>query len=654
MENIYPSAEELLKKEFLDKYKDKQPDWGFGGLGYVIYKRTYARKVDGQDRTEEWHETVARCLRGAQKIGAKYTREEAETLYDKVFNLKCSFSGRGLWQLGTPLSEKIADANLNCWVTKVASVDDFEFIFMESMLGGGVGCNISKEYTQEIPRIKNGVRCRLKNTKDADFIVPDSKEGWVELWRKLLNAYIHTGKSFTYSTVCIRSSGEPLKTFGGIAPGPKPLIDGAEELTKILERREGKKLRTQDVADIICVGGEIVKSGGIRRTALILLGDVDDAAYLTLKRWDLGGIPNYRSNSNNSVICNNFAHLPEKFWEGYNGNGEAYGMVNLKTSRKFGRIGETEIGGFELRDDGVIGLNPCAEATLADKESCNLAELFMNRIESKEEMLLCSKLLYKTQKAIAAHNYLFDETNKIVHKNMRLGLGVTGVCQRLDAIKDWCDYTYTELRKYDKEWSKKNNLPESIRLTVVKPSGSLSLLPGATPGVHPGFAKHFKRRVRFSTNDPLVEKLRDAGYYIEPEFGYDGKPNHDISIVSFPCKFEDSALVSNDTTAIKQLELVKTLQSSWADQAVSVTCYYKPEEIPEIKKWLAENYNSSVKSVSFLLRNDHGFTQAPLEEISKEDYEAQIKEIDKVDLRSDKSSDIVDIAGCETGACPIR
>ncbi len=269
-------------------------------------------------------------------------------------------------------------------------------------------------------------------------------------------------------------------------------------------------------------------------------------------------------------------------------------------------------------------------------------------------MLDCSILLYKTQKAIAAHNYLFEETNKIVHKNMRLGLGVTGVCQKLADVKEWSDYVYKNLRKFDKEWSKKNNWPESIRLTVVKPSGSLSLLPGSTPGVHPGFSRFFTRRVRFSTNDSLVEKLREAGYDIEPEIRFDGTLNHDISVISFPCKFDDNTLISSQTTAIKQLELVKALQTHWADQAVSVTCYYKLEEIPEIKKWLTENYNSSVKSVSFLLHNEHGFKQAVLEDITEEDYKEQISKLKSISLKNDSTDEMVDISGCESGACPIR
>ncbi len=674
-----PEHEKILSEEFLSAYKGKQPKWGFGELGYVVFKRTYARIVDPVTRklltpseiadyqvqkkqtdTEEWNETVARCIRGAQKIGAQYTREEAERLYDHMFNLRCSFSGRGLWQLGTATVDKIGmDSLLNCWATKTSEISDFGFVFIESMLGGGVGNVMTKEYSQELPRVKRGVRCVLKDTKDADFIVPDSKEGWNGLWLKILESYLITGKGFSYSTVCIRSSGEPIKTFGGIAPGPRPLKDGAAELCKILETREGKKLRTQDVADIICVGGQVVKSGGVRRTALILQGDVDDTAFINLKRWDLGGIPNYRANSNNSIMTDRFADLSEKFWDCYNGEGEKVGLINLKNCKRFGRLNERlfKYQGFEydLYDDSIIGVNPCAEATLADKECCNLAELFLNNIKTKEQMLDCAKLLYKSQKAIAAGRYLFEETNRIVHKNMRLGLGVTGVCQKLDQYEEWCDYVYTNLRLFDKDYSAENGWNISVRLSVVKPSGTLSLLGGSTPGGHPGFAEYHVRTVRFSHNDPLLPRLKKAGYKMEPEIRFDGTENHDITVVYFPCKFEGDVLYSKDCPAIRQLGIVKKLQSCWADQSVSVTVYYKKQELPEIKNWLKDNYDECIKTVSFLEHSDHGFRQAPLQQITKEEYDKLFKHVKPLDSTGDvTSNELVNFGECESGACPIR
>lgn len=650
--NLDNCCSDILTKDFLKKYSNKKVPWGFGDLSYIVYKRTYSRiKENGEQ--EEWQETIARTINGAQKIGANYSQKEAEKLYDYMFNLKCSFGGRMLWQLGTPLTETISDSLLNCWVTKVSNVEDFHFIFMESMLGGGVGCNISKEYTQELPRVKRGIKCTMKNTKDADFIVPDSKEGWGYIWRKILRSYLTTGESFSYSNVCIRPAGEPLKTFGGIAPGPKPLMDGLLELCRILERREGKKLRTEDVADIICCGGQIVKSGGIRRTALILLGDIDDIAFLNLKRWDLDiTLPSYRSNSNNSLICNNYNHILDRYWDGFAGNGEAYGLFNLKNSQRFGRIGETKIGSFDLYDDEIIGCNPCAEAMLADKEPCNLVELMINNIKSKEEMFDCAVLLYKGQKAIAARNYTFKETNDVVHRKMRLGMGVTGICQNPE-YKEWCDYTYKNLREFDKKYSKENGWPQSIRLTVVKPSGTLSLLSGSSPGANAGYSPYHFRTVRFSSMDKLIPLLRDAGYKIEPERKLDKSLNHDISVVYFPCKFSEDTICEDKSDVINQLDRIKSLQECWADQAVSNTNYYKEGDLPRIKEWLLNNYNNNVKTVSFLLHSGHGFDQAVLIPCNKEEYNNYSKSLKPLQVISN-STDIIDGLECQNGACPIR
>ena len=651
-----PLHNELLTPEFLDQYKNRNPKWGFDGLGYIVYKRTYSRTKD-DGTTEEWWETVARCVAGAQKIGAQYTRDEAERLYDHIFNLRCSFSGRGLWQLGTKTVDLVGmDSLLNCWLTKTSEPSDYAFIFMESMLGGGVGAVTTREFTQELPRVKRNVTVRLRDTNDADYIVPDSKEGWMELWRKIIEAYLITGKSFTFSTVCIRPEGQPIKTFGGVAPGPRPLREGAIELCKILESRAGKKLRTPDVADIICCGGEVVKSGGVRRTALILQGDVDDISFINLKRWDLGNIPHYRGNSNNSIMTKHFDYVPDKFWDGYNGNGEPCGLINLRNCRRYGRLGELELDGFNFYDESIIGVNPCAEATLADKECCNLAELFINNLESPEQMLDCAILLYKAQKAIAAGRYLHEETNHIVHKNMRIGLGVTGICQKLGVYKEWCDYVYRNLRQYDNKYSKQNGWNTSIRLTVVKPSGTLSLLAGATPGGHPGYSRYFMRTVRFTYNDPLIPLLKKSGYRLEPEIRLDGTQNHKIVVAYFPCRFEDHALVAEDCGAVRQLELLKCLQTCWADQAVSVTVYYKKEELEDIKAWLKENYDNCVKTVSFCLHQDHGFQQAPYNPISEEEYNKESKSIKPLDGLSEllSSEEEVSFDECSTGTCPIK
>ncbi|MCX8009482.1 MAG: hypothetical protein N3A54_07385, partial [Patescibacteria group bacterium] len=320
-----------------------------------------------------------------------------------------------------------------------------------------------------------------------------------------------------------------------------------------MKTREGKKLRSIDVLDICNIIGSVVVAGNVRRTAQIALGDPDDYLYLRAKRWDLGNIPNWRAMSNNTIYIDDFTYIQDSVWEGYVGNGEPYGFFNLPLSQKYGRIGE-EI------NDSCEGLNPCGEITLSNYECCNLSELYLPNISSKEEMLDIAKLLYKTQKAIAAMKYIHKETEEIVHKNMRLGLSVTGICQALDKV-DWCDYVYRELRKFDKEWSKQRGWNKSIKLTTIKPSGTLSLLAGVTPGVHPGYSEFFIRRVRMSSDDPLVKYCKDKGFKVEYVRNFDGTEDRKTVVVEFPCKYPENTIVAKKMSAVQQLELVKKMQT---------------------------------------------------------------------------------------------
>jgi ribonucleotide reductase alpha subunit len=654
----------LLSPEFLSKYKNKQPNWGFNGLGYIVYKRTYARlKEDGT--TEEWNETVERCINGAQKIGAQYTPEEAERIYDYVFNLKCNFAGRMLWQLGTSTVDRFgANSLLNCWATAMREPKAFLFLFENLMLGGGVGYSIRREDVHELPKIKKGVTVIHEATKDADYIVPDKREGWVNLLSKVLDAFYVTGKSFSYSTILIRGYGEAIKGFGGKASGPQILIDGIDKITKIFQAREGKKLRSIDVLDICNIIGSIVVAGNVRRSAEIALGDPDDILYLRAKNWGSGNVPNWRAMSNNTIYADSYDHVLEEIWKnGYEinkdtgyANGEPYGFFNLPLSQKFGRIKDGLISEnfmYPTDTDNCEMTNPCAEISLSNYECCNLSELYLNNITSKEELIDCAQLLYKTQKAIASLPFIHEETNRIVHKNMRLGLGVTGVCQSLDKL-DWLDDCYISLRKFDKEWSAKRGWSESIKLTTVKPSGTLSLLGGATPGVHPAFSQYYMRTVRMSSSDALVQICKDMGYHVEFLINFDGTENRDTVVVYFPCKTPEGSILTKDMDVIKQLDMVKKLQTIWSDNAVSVTAYYKPEELDALKIWLKDNYEHNIKSVSFLLFKDHGFKQAPYQEIDEATYLAASAKVKPLTSISTGNTEMLDMSECAGGACPIR
>jgi ribonucleotide reductase alpha subunit len=633
----------ILSEKFLKPYKTAKPPFGFNGLGHVVYRRTYSRfKEDGQ--LEDWWETLQRCVEGAQKIGAEYTVEEAEKLYNHLFNLRCSFAGRSLWQFGAPTLDKLGAASLlNCWFVPITKPYDFCFLFDNLMLGGGCGFSIRRQDVHELPRVKRGVSITHQKCSDADFIVPDSREGWVRLLRRVLRSYFETGTSFNYSTILVRPRGERIAGFGGIASGPINLIEGVESICKVLRAREGKKLRSIDALDICNIIGSIVVSGNVRRSAEVALFDPDDVLLLRAKRWDLGDVPNFRAMSNNSLYADSYDHIMDHVWQTYEGNGEALGLFNLPLAQSQGRLGEE-------RDDNCEGANPCMEVPLAPYECCNLAELFLNNIESPEQLYECARLLYKTQKAIAAAPYHHPETNRVVHRNMRLGLGATGICQVSKKL-EWLDKCYRDLRKFDREWSKKRGWPESIKLTTIKPSGTLSLLAGSTPGCHPAYSQYYLRRVRLSSSDSLIPCLREAGYNVTFQENQDGSVNRDTLVVEFPCEAGEGAKLASDMTAVDQLELVKKLQTIWADNAVSVTIYYEHSELDAIRAWLKEHYASSIKSVSFLLKQGHNFKQAPYEAIDKTTYDMLMQKIKPI--KNISQGELIE-EECAGGKCPVR
>jgi adenosylcobalamin-dependent ribonucleoside-triphosphate reductase len=621
----------------------------WGEVGYPVFKRTYARAVE--NRTEEWPETVERVVKACnEQLGCGFSDVEKDELRHIMMSLKGTVAGRFLWQLGTETVDRLGLPSLqNCaFVVVDKPVRPFTWAFEMLMLGSGVGFNIQRENVGELPNPLPNVTITRMDKNDADFIVPDSREGWVELLRRVLEASFVTGKGFTFATHLIRSKGSPIKGFGGTASGPEDLVWGMMEINKLLNAKEGAALTPVDCLDIMNIIGRIVVAGNVRRSAQIAIGDPDDVEYLSAKRWDLGNIPNWRAMSNNSVVCGNINNLHESFWDGYNGNGEPYGIINLDATRRMGRTGETQ-----YPDPEVRGFNPCAEQGLANFETCCLAEIYLPNIESYEELKKVARYLYRINKHSLAIKCAVKETEHIVHRNMRMGIGVTGYLQATEEQRTWLDLCYVYLREYDNEYSKLAGFPRSIKLTTVKPSGTLSLLAGVTPGAHPAYSQFYIRRIRMASGSPLVRAAKDSGYPVEFVRNFDGTEDHGTEVVSFPCKFPQGTTLAKDMTAIDQLEVIKRLQREWSDNAVSVTIYYRLHELEGIKQWLRENLHV-VKSVSFLLHNEHGFDQAPLEEITEEKYlemSSMVKPLVSID---GIGFDDVDIADCDTGACPVR
>ena len=634
----------MTKKTYLPS------DVNWGEVGYVTFKRTYARPTT-KGHTEEWEDTVNRVIESANKqLGVGFTEQEQEEFKSIMMNLKGTVAGRFLWQMGTKTVDRLGLPSLqNCaFVVVDQPIRPFTWAFEMLMLGSGVGFNIQKENVYQLPKVLKKVKVERKDENDADFIVPDSREGWVELLRRVLEASFITGEGFTYACHLIRHKGAAIKGFGGTASGPDDLVWGMQEINKILNARSGKKIQPVDALDLMNIIGRIVVAGNVRRSAQIALGDHDDIEYLRAKRWDLGGIPNWRAMSNNSVICNDISLLPDEFWEGYNGNGEPYGLINLDAARRMGRTGEDQ-----YPDPDVQGFNPCAEQSLANYETCCLAEVYLPNINSYEELKTVVRYLYRVNKHSLAIKCALKETEDIVHKNMRMGIGVTGYLQATEEQRSWLSDCYTYIRAYDKEYSELTGFPTSIKITTVKPSGTLSLLAGVTSGAHPAYSQYYIRRIRMASDSNLVEVCRANGYHVEYVRNFDGTEDHGTVVVSFPCSFPDGTRLADEMSAVDQLEVIKRLQTEWSDNAVSVTIYYRKEELDEIKEWLSNNY-FNVKSVSFLLHNEHGFDQAPLEEITKEKYEEMKANTTPITTVGQINFDDIDIAECEGGACPIR
>ena len=333
----------------------------WSSVGYLTYKRTYSRRIEGTDRTEEFPETVKRVIDACRnQLKCGFTIAEEDRLTDYLLGLKGSVAGRFLWQLGTETVSRFGLASLqNCAFTVVDHpIRPFCWAMDMLALGSGVGYNIQREHVNKLPSVRPWFKPPTRvDHGGADFIIPDSREGWVRFLGKTLKAAFLSDSpekgTFTYSTQVIRGKGTPIKGFGGVASGPEELCWGVNEIAKLLVGRIGKRVRPIDALDIMNIIGYIIVAGNVRRSAQIAIGDPDDIEYLLSKRWDLGHIPKWRAMSNNSVVCHDINDLHEYFWDGYSGRGEPFGLINLKLSRDIGRLGETK-----YKDPEVMGYNP--------------------------------------------------------------------------------------------------------------------------------------------------------------------------------------------------------------------------------------------------------------------------------------------------------
>ncbi len=638
-----------LKKEFVEKYKDIKPLFGFNGLGELVYLRTYSRlKEDGKN--ESWYETIERVVNGSYSIQKNHilkynlgwdedkAHESAEEMYDRMFYMKFLPSGRSLWAMGTPvITEKKLFAALNaCSFVSTEHIDTeftkpFEYMMDMEMLGVGVGFDTKGANKLIIKEPTNLRDYWIIVPKFYNFIIEDSREGWTQSLKVLLEAFF-LGKEmpiFNYSQ--LRPEGAPIKTFGGKSAGPQPLIDLHKAIIEKLTPCIGKPISITNIVDIMNLIGVCVVAGNIRKSAQIVFGE-PSKEYLKLKdyHWNALDYKYYGSNadrasygwtSNNTIIANIGMDYTEVAKQTAL-NGEP-GYFWLDNAKAFSRINNIQ----DHKDFRATGGNPCLEQTLESYEMCCLVETFPTRHIDINDFCKTLKYAYLFAKTVTLGHCHWAETNRVQLRNRRIGTSVSGIAQFLEThsineLKQWLTIGYNTIKMYDDTYSEWLAIPKSIKVTSVKPSGTVSLLAGATPGIHFPESNYYIRRIRFSKNSDLIGSLIASGYKVETALD-----NPDTTLVVEIPVFAGNCKTINQVNIWEQLLLASFLQEYWADNQVSCTVTFKEWERDQIKIAL-DYFQYKLKGISFLPKTSTiSYAQMPYEEISKEKYEELVNNI---------------------------
>ena len=668
-----------INDEFVAGYKDKKAPFGYrdaagNSVGEITFLRTYSRlKEDGTKET--WVDVCERVINGMyslQKDHCKSSRlpwndakaqASAKEAFDRLFNLKWTPPGRGLWVMGTPLvnAQKNSAALQNCAFVSTAEMNKhnpakpFAFLMEASMLGVGVGFDdkgADKDFTIYKP-LENKVILQ---------VIPDTREGWVQSVSDLINTYLKPEQTLlTFDYSLIRLAGEPIRTFGGTAAGPDPLIRLHDHIRRIFTGREGQKLSRVDIADIGNLIGVCVVSGNVRRSAELLLGRLGDENFLNLKNaaaypernsYDADS-PGWGWMSNNSVETSVGQDL-SSIVEGISLNGEP-GVIWLDVSRKYGRLADPA----NNKDWRVAGYNPCAEQSLESYECCTLVETYLNRHENLEDYKRTLKFAYLYAKTVTLLPTHWEETNAIMQRNRRIGTSMSGVANFADRVglpilREWMDTGYSTIKSYDNIYSEWLGVRESIKMTTVKPSGTVSILAGESPGVHwtPG-GKYFNRAIRFSNDDPMLPLFKMANYRVEPA----SESPTTTSVVFFPIK-SDAERAERDVTIFEKMSLAAVAQRHWSDNSVSVTISFDPETESEHVGTVLHMYDGQLKTVSFLPSGNFTYPQMPYTQITEKEYredgEMKLFPIDFSGVYAGMAADAIGESYCTTDSCEIK
>lgn len=624
-----------LDPTFVEQYSTITPPFGFNGLGELVYLRTYSRlKADGTN--ERWFETVQRVVEGTYSMqlrwitaqglhwNARKAQRSAQEMYKRMFTMKFLPPGRGLWAMGSPLTEEkgLWAALNNCAFVSTDNLredleEPFVFLMDASMLGIGVGFD-TKGAGQVVVQSPH-------SSSPFHYSIPDTREGWVQSVALLLESYLSPGRQqrveFDYSDV--RPAGAPIKGFGGVASGPEPLMELHEAIRDVLDREGGSAISVTAITDIMNLIGKCVVAGNVRRTAEIVFGDPTSEEYLDLKNYEKN--PHREAfgwTSNNSV----FAELGmgyEAAAERVRINGEP-GFAWLENMRGYSRM----VDGRDDKDERVKGGNPCLEQSLESYELCCLVETFPANHDSLDDYQQTLKYAYLYAKTVTLGRTPWARTNQVMLRNRRIGLSQSGIVQAMDKLgieeyRQWCEEGYVAVQEYDKVYSEWFAIPRSIKTTSVKPSGSVSLLAGAKPGLHDAEEEYYIRRMRLSKWSDLIQPLLEAGYPLEPAYGSE----ETTMVVEIPV-YVPSKRVAADVSMWEQLSRAAFMQRYWADNQVSATITFDPEREGHQLAAALNYFQYQLKGISFLPRTPKGaYRQMPYEGITREEYDRRMAEL---------------------------
>ena len=651
-----------LSDKFINKYKRKKAPFGFNGLGELVYMRTYSRiKEDGKN--EKWWETVQRVVEGTYSMqknhidshqlgwNAWQAQKSAQEMYDRIFNMKFLPPGRGLWAMGTPITEEknLYAALNNCAFVSTKTLKEdyakpFCFLMDASMLGVGVGFD-TKGAGEII--IKGVNRDRPKDI----YMIPDTREGWVESLRLLLESYFHGLPHIEFDYNQIREAGEPIKGFGGVSSGPEPLKDVHEDIRNVLEKNSGEPITITTIVDIMNLIGKCVVAGNVRRTAEIVFGDPHNEEYLDLKNYKVNPHRElYGWTSNNSIFAElgmDYTEVAKRIVD----NGEP-GLAWLENMRHYSRMKN----GGDDKDHRVAGGNPCLEQSLESYELCCLVETFPNNHDSLEDYQRTLKYAYLYAKSVTLGKTHWSDTNRVMLRNRRIGCSVSGVAQfitnrGLEELRTWLENGYDTIQDWDCMYSDWFAIPKSIKTTSVKPSGTVSLLAGATPGLHYPESRFYIRRVRLSKHSELIEPLKKAGYKIEEAFGSEDT----TMVIEVPVDVGEGIRTAAELSIWEQFSLAAFLQRHWADNQVSCTATFNPETEAEELPYVLNYFQYRLKGISLLPRHDYGaYKQMPYEAIDEKLYNKKLKKLKTLSFGVIKNEEAEIDKFCNNDSCEIQ